>query len=446
MESWFMFLVIFLSVVAMIFAISKMKQHPFIVMVVIAIIVGLVCGMEPEEVIKTVKTGFGNILGNIGIVILCGTIIGTILEKTGAALTMANTILGIVGKERSVLTMGIVGYITGIPVFCDSGFVILSPISRALAAQSNKSLAVIATALSGGLYATHCLVPPTPGPIAIAGNLGADLGLVIMVGLAISVPAVAFAIFYANHVASKIDIPANPQFTVEELLEKYGKLPGALHSFSPILLPIVLIALKSIGDFKTHPFGEGAFQHFISFIGNPVIALILGVFLAMTLIPVHDKDIDLAWVTEGVQNSASILVITAAGGSFGAILGKLPIADALQGSLLNLGLGILIPFLISTILKLSMGASTVAMIVTSQMIAPLLGTLGFDSTMGKVLVTMAIGAGSMTASHANDSYFWVVSQFSDMKPEDAYKCQTGMTGCMGLVCLAVIYLLSLVLL
>lgn len=144
MASSFMFLVIFLSVVAMIFAISKLKQHPFIVMVVIAVIVGLVCGMDPEEVIKTVKTGFGNILGNIGIVILCGTIIGTILEKTGAALTMANTILGIVGKDRSVLTMGIVGYITGIPVFCDSGFVILSPISRALAAQSNKSLAVIA--------------------------------------------------------------------------------------------------------------------------------------------------------------------------------------------------------------------------------------------------------------------------------------------------------------
>ena len=446
MSSAFMFSVIFLSVIAMIFAISKLKQHPFIVMVIVAIVVGLVCGMDPEEVIKTVKTGFGNILGNIGIVILCGTIIGTILEKTGAALTMANTILGIVGKERSVLTMGIVGYITGIPVFCDSGFVILSPISRALAAQSNKSLAVIATALSGGLYATHCLVPPTPGPIAIAGNLGADLGLVIMTGLVISIPAVAFAIFYANKISSTVEIPANPQFTVEELLEKYGKLPGALHSFAPIILPIILIALKSVGDFKTHPLGEGALQHFVSFIGNPVIALILGVFIALTLIPVHDKDTDLAWVTEGVQNSAAILVITAAGGSFGAILGKLPIADALQGSLLNLGLGILIPFLISTILKLSMGASTVAMIVTSQMVAPLLGTLGFDSTMGKVLVTMAIGAGSMTASHANDSYFWVVSQFSDMKPADAYKCQTGMTGAMGLVCLAVIYIASLILL
>ena len=188
MSAFFLFGVIFIAVVAMVIAISKYNVHPFIAMVVIAIAVGLVCGIDTVKVINTVKSGFGNILANIGIVILCGTIIGTILEKTGAALTMANTILKIVGQKRSVLTMGAMGYVTGIPVFCDSGFVVLSPISRALAAQSNTSLAVMATALSGGLYATHCLVPPTPGPIAMAGTLGADLGLTILVGLIVSIP------------------------------------------------------------------------------------------------------------------------------------------------------------------------------------------------------------------------------------------------------------------
>lgn len=158
MSGLFIFGVIFLAVVCMVIAISKFNMHPFLVLTVIAVLVGLVCGIPTEEVISTVKSGFGNILASIGIVILAGTIIGTILEKTGAALTMANTILKIVGKEKSVLTMGITGYITGIPVFCDSGFVILSPISRALASQSNVSLAVMATALSGGLYAT-----PLPG-------------------------------------------------------------------------------------------------------------------------------------------------------------------------------------------------------------------------------------------------------------------------------------------
>jgi hypothetical protein len=438
-----MLAVIIVAVIAMILAISKLKIHPFIVMTVIAIAVGLLCGMNTEDVIVKVKTGFGNILASIGIVILAGTIIGTILEKTGAALTMANTILKLVGKERSVLTMGLTGYVTGIPVFCDSGFVILSPISRALAAQSNKSLAVMATALSAGLYATHCLVPPTPGPIAMAGTLNANLGLVIGIGLLISLPATFMGILYANKVAGKIDIPANPEYTVDELVEKYGKLPGALHSFAPILVPIILIALKSIGDFPSHPFGTGAVKMCFSFIGNPVIALLLGIVLATTLIPKSEKKNTLSWVTDGVTNSAGILAITGAGGAFGEILKSLPLADALSSSLLQMHVGVFLPFIIAAILKSAMGASTVAMILTSAMVAPLMPALGFTSEIGKVLVIMAIGAGSMTVSHANDSYFWVVSQFSDMNTQQAYKCQTGVTLVQGITTIVVVFIVSL---
>lgn len=438
----FYFLVIFVAVLLMIIAIQKFNMHPFLVMTVISVLVGLVCGIPSEKVIVIIKNGFGSIMGNIGIVILCGTIIGTILEKTGAALTMANTILGLVGKSRSVLTMAITGYVTGIPVFCDSGFVILSPISRALAARSNISLAVMATALSGGLYATHCLVPPTPGPIAMAGTLDADLGLTILVGLVISIPATLAAYLYAKYISSKIDIPANPEFTVEELVEKYGKLPGALHSFSPILVPILLIAIKSIGDFPSAPFGNGAVKYFFSFIGNPVIALILGVSLAMTLIPDSEQKNVLDWVTEGVTSSAGILAITGAGGSFGAIIQKLPIADVISSSLMGMGVGVFLPFIIAALLKCAMGASTVAMITTSAMVAPMLGAMGFTSPLGRVLIIMAIGAGSMTVSHANDSYFWVVSQFSDMSTSQAYKCQTGMTGVMGITTIVVVYILS----
>ena len=438
-----MLAVIIVGVIAMILAISKLKIHPFIVMTVIAIAVGLLCGMNTEDVINKVKAGFGNILASIGIVILAGTIIGTILEKTGAALTMANTILKLVGKERSVLTMGLTGYVTGIPVFCDSGFVILSPISRALAAQSNKSLAVMATALSAGLYATHCLVPPTPGPIAMAGTLSANLGLVIGIGLLISLPATFMGILYANKVAGKIDIPANPEYTVEELVEKYGKLPGALHSFAPILVPIILIALKSIGDFPSHPFGTGAVKTFFSFIGNPVVALLLGIALATTLIPKSEKKNTLSWVTDGVTNSAGILAITGAGGAFGEILKSLPLADALSSTLLQMNVGVFLPFIIAAILKSAMGASTVAMILTSAMVAPLMPALGFTSEIGKVLVIMAIGAGSMTVSHANDSYFWVVSQFSDMNTQQAYKCQTGVTLVQGITTIVVVFIVSL---
>lgn len=442
MSTFFLFALIVLSVVAMVIAISKFKLHPFIVMTVIAILVGLIAGIDPATVVDTVKGGFGSILTSIGIVILCGTIIGTILEKTGAALTMANTILKIVGRKNSVVAIGAMGYVTGIPVFCDSGFVVLSPISRALAAQSNTSLAVMATALSGGLYATHCLVPPTPGPIAMAGTLGADLGLTILIGLIISIPATAVAILYAKKVSSKINIPANSEYTLDELKEKYGKLPGALHSFSPILLPIVLIALASVAAFPGAPFGEGTFCTIVKFIGNPVVALLLGVFLAMTLIPKTEKKNTLTWVTQGVTDSAAIIAITGAGGSFGAILKLLPIAEATTG-LLATGMGVLIPFVIAMILKLAMGASTVAMITTASMMAPLMESMGFTSPVGRVLVVLAIGAGSMVASHANDSYFWVVSQFSDMKTEEAYKCQTGMTAVMGITVIILLFIISL---
>ncbi|ADG71232.1 GntP family permease [Brachyspira murdochii] len=444
MNGIYIFGLIIVSVIVMIIAISKFKQHPFVVLITISILVGVLSGMKVGDVVTKVQTGFGSILSSIGIVIISGTIIGTILEKTGAALTMANTILKIVGKDRSVLTMGITGYITGIPVFCDSGFVILSPISKALAARSKISLSVMGTALSGGLYATHCLVPPTPGPIAMAGTLGANLGLVILVGLLISIPSVAASIIYAKKAASKIYIESNSEDNVDDLMNKYGKLPGALHSFSPILLPIVLIALKSIADFPSAPLGDGALKTFFSFIGTPVIALLLGIFLSMTLLTKVSKDDRLSIMSEGILNSASILAITGAGGSFGEILKSLPIAEILSSSLLQFNIGVFLPFIIAMLLKTAMGASTVSMIVTSSMMLPLMATLGFTSEIQKVLVIMAIGAGAMTVSHANDSYFWVVSQFSNMTPQQAYKCQTGVTLVQGLTTIIIVFILSLI--
>ncbi len=447
--TFLLFATIILAVVLMVLAISKLKMHPFIVMIVIALLVGLFwgvvdpeSGLTPTEVVNQVKSGFGSIMTSIGIVILCGTIIGTILEKTGAALTMANSILKVVGQKNSVVAMGAMGYVTGIPVFCDSGFVVLSPISRALAEQSNVSLAVMGTALSGGLYATHCLVPPTPGPIAMAGTLGADLGLTILVGLIVSIPATAVAILYAKKVASKVNIPANSEYTLEELQAKYGKLPGALQSFAPILLPIILIGLASVTDFPSKPFGTGVAYQIIMFIGNPVVALLLGVFLSMSLIPKTEKKNTLKWVTQGVTDSAGILAITCAGSSFGAILKSMPIAASV-GGLVSTGLGVLIPFIIAMILKLAMGASTVAMITTASMMAPLMESMGYTSALAKVMVVLAIGAGSMVASHANDSYFWVVSQFSDMKTDEAYKCQTGMTAVMGITVIILLFIISL---
>lgn len=227
-------------------------------------------------------------------------------------------------------------------------------------------------------------------------------------------------------------------------MEKYGKLPSVAHSFAPILLPILLIAGKSVADFPSQPLGAGALKTFVSFIGDPVIALLIGIFLAMTLIPGSESENKFEWMSQGVLNSASILVITGAGGAFGAVLKSLPLADALSSTLLSLSIGVFLPFIISALLKTAMGASTVAMIVTSAMVAPMMPSLGFETEIGKALVIMAIGAGSMCVSHANDSYFWVVSQFSDMTTNVAYKCQTGVTFVEGIVTVVFVYIMSLV--
>lgn len=451
---------ILLLVVAIVFIVimtGKVRMNAFLVLLLAALFVGLLATNPPliqktvdgkavPGIIETIANGFGGTLTNIGIVIVAGTIIGTILEKTGAAVVMARTMLKLFGKKNSPLAMAFSGYVVSIPVFCDSGFVILSSLNRALAQSGGISLAVMGTALSMGLYATHTMVPPTPGPIAAAGNLGADLGLVILLGLIASIPATIAGWLYAIKVGSKIDIKPKASMTYEEMLKKFGRLPGTQHAFIPILVPIVLIALRSVANFTSNPFGTGTLKTVTVFLGNPNFALLLGVFLAMTLAVKIDKEVYGDWVSEAIKDSAVILVITAAGGSFGAVLQATGIGGVLGDILSKYNLGIFLPFIIAAAIKTAQGSSTVSLITTSAILAPLLPSLGFDSSMAKALVTIAIGAGSMVVSHANDSYFWVVSQFSDMDVNQAYKLQTGGTLFVGIVSILTIALMSLILL
>lgn len=453
--AWLILLLV-MAIVFIVIMTGKVRMNAFLVLLLAALFVGLLATSPPlvqktvdgktvPGIIETIANGFGGTLTNIGIVIVAGTIIGTILEKTGAAVVMARTMLKLVGKKNSPLAMAFSGYVVSIPVFCDSGFVILSSLNRALAQSGGISLAVMGTALSMGLYATHTMVPPTPGPIAAAGNLGADLGLVILLGLIASIPATLAGWLYALKVGSKIDIKPKASMGYEDLLKKFGKLPGTLHAFLPILVPIILIALRSVANFASNPFGTGTLKTILVFIGNPNFALILGVFMAMTLAVKIDKTVYGDWVSDAIKDSAVILVITAAGGAFGAVLQATGIGGILGDILSKYNLGIFLPFIIAAAIKTAQGSSTVALITTSAILAPLLPSLGFDSGMAKALVTIAIGAGSMVVSHANDSYFWVVSQFSDMDVNQAYKLQTGGTLFVGTVSIITIAIMSLIL-
>lgn len=435
-------LLLLFAVIIIVYATGRVKINAFVVLIMIAYIYGLSIGMPAIDVIKAIKDGFGGTLANIGIVIIAGTIMGYILEKTGAALAMTRAILKLVGQNQAPLAMNIAGYITSIPVFCDSGYVILTPLNRALSNETGKSMAIMAVALSTGLYATHTMVPPTPGPLAAAATLNADLGTVILFGLIAAVPASLSGWFWANYIGKKYDIKPEVEESYSHLIEKYGKLPNTFMSFLPLILPIILILLKSVSAFPSMPFGDKdtLMFKFINFIGDPVTALMLGVIFSLLLVKKSELGTAVdTWMGHGIKDAAIILAITAAGGSFGKVLSYSPMVDFIKTNLATLNLGLFLPFIISAALKTAQGSSTVAIITTSAILAPMLGTLGLNPA----LTAVVIGAGSMVVSHANDSYFWVVSQFSNMPVNTAYKIYTSATAIEGCVALVVCYIIGI---
>ena len=439
------------AIVVMVFMISKLKIHPFISLFAVALFMGLVSGLPLLQVTDTIAAGFGNTCRSIGIVILFGTIIGAMLEGSGGAVTMADTILRHVGEKRPALAMSIIGWIVSIPVFCDSGFVILSSLNRSMARRSGARMATMAIALSTGLYATHTLVPPTPGPIAAAGNLGADLGLVILWGIVASIPAMLAGYLYAVTAGSRLEIEMPEGDDWNALLQRHLRLPSPGQAFAPLILPLILIALSSAVNYPAvlSIIGKGSALHTaITFIGNPMIALFVGLLLCIPLASFRRFNGEEAWshwLTKGVRDGASIIMITAAGGSLGAIIAATKVGDYIGAQLARFDLGIFLPFIISAALKTAQGSSTVALITTSTITAPLLSSLGLGSPMGAVLATLSIGCGAMVVSHANDSYFWVVAQFSDMDIGTAYRAQTIATLIEGVVGVAAVWGLSLIL-
>jgi len=436
-------ILLLICILFIIFSTTRFKLHPFLALLLAAIGFGLFSGMPLAQIVQSVNGGFGNTIGYIGIVIVAGCIIGTFLEHSGGAYVMAKKIMHLAGEKRVPLVMVILGYFVSIPVFADSGFVILSPLNKALSKRAKISLAGPAIALSLGLTITHCLVPPTPGPIAAAGILQADLGIVIMVGMVVSLFAVVAAWIFASKFASRIYIDPNPQESEDEIVNKIKTAPSAMNSFIPIIVPLLLIVMKSVSDFPTNPFGTGIIKTVFGFIGEPVIALIIGMFLAFRLPSKFDREMlsSTGWVGKAMLSAAIIILITGAGGSFGMVLRNSGIGDILGSSLSEINLSIWLPFIIAASLKSAQGSSTVAVITTASIMAPLMATLGFDSPMEKALVISAIGAGSMVVSQVNDSFFWVVTQMSDMNVKTGYKLHTLGTLICGFTAMTVVWII-----
>ncbi|HLU06280.1 MAG TPA: GntP family permease [Woeseiaceae bacterium] len=421
------------AVVFIVLATTSLKMHPFLALILAALGFGLLSGMPGPEVIDAIAAGFGGTVGSIGIVILFGAIIGVFLERSGGALRLAESILKKTGEKHIPAAMGGVGYIVSMPVFCDTAFIILSSLNRALSKKAGVGIAAGAIALSLGLYTTHTMVPPTPGPVAAAGILGADLGLVILWGIVVSLVALVAGWVFAVKFAASVEVPDTlvatadvPAGDTNAVGVERNTPPGVFAAIVPILLPIVLILLRSIAQLPSAPFGGEALYTFLNFIGHPVIALLAGVAFAFTLPQRFTRQMLSAggWVGEAVAAAAPIIIITAAGGAFGRVLQSAEIGTVLQPYVETLQMGVAIPFLAAAILKTAQGSSTVAIITSASLMAPFMAALGLDSDVGRALTVVAIGAGSMVVSHANDSYFWVVTQFSGMDVKTGYKLQT----------------------
>lgn len=443
-----------IMVVVMILAISKWKIHPFLAIMGVSLILALL-SIPLTSIPGVIGAGFSSTFSSLGIVIILGAMIGFFLEKTGAALAMADAVVRRVGKKHPELAILIMGWIVSIPVFCDSGFVILNPIRKAITKKTGVSGVAMAVALSAGLYTSHVFIPPTPGPIAAANSLGLDghMLLVIGIGALVSIPVLVVSYFFAKFIGKKVasaDDAAGGEAVkdYDELVKEYGKLPNVWLSFAPIVAPILLMAAKSIVDMAG---GAGFLADLLVFLGTPMISLAVGLLISIGTLAVTGKmDQFRALADDTLRTVGPILFVTAAGGVLGKVISEAGIVSYISENAAFLsGVGIFFPFLIAAILKTAQGSSTVAITTTAGIMGAfsaqggLMAALGLTSPLAAALTVMAIGAGAMTVSHANDSYFWVVTEFGGMKAQDGYKAQTLCTLVMGVTAIVFIWLVSL---
>ena len=436
------------AVVLMIVAISKWKVHPFLSIMGVSVLLALVAGIplvktgDTNGIADVIGAGFSGTFSSIGIVIILGALIGSILEQTGAALKLADMVVK--------LALELMGWVVSIPVFCDSGFVILDPIRKALVKRTGSSSVAATVALSAGLYISHVFIPPTPGPIAAASTLGIGDNLLLVIGLGVLcsifplIAGLVYAKFIGKKVKSADEIAASEEVvkTYEELVAGYGKLPGGFNALAPIIIPVILMALGTIGK----QVGVTGFAlDLLSFLGTPIIALAVGTIFAIAQLAGAKKMGEFYKITnETLKTVGPILFVTAAGGVLGKVISSTSMVSYItENAGFLMSLGIFFPFLLAAILKTAQGSSTVAITTTAGIMAPLMGSLGLDTPALAALTVMAIGAGAMTVSHANDSYFWVVTNFGQMTPDQGYKTQTILTLVMGIASIIGIFIVSL---
>lgn len=480
----------------------RTRLDAFAGLLIASVVVGLIAGQSLPGIVESIKTGFGDTLASIGIVIGLGVAIGKILEVSGAAQAIAVAFLRLFGKNREPWAMTSIGALISIPVFCDSGYVIMNPLARAIARVKKYGYATLGIALAGGMVITHHFVPPTPGPLGVAGILGVSVGSVIITGLIFTVFMIPVVTLYAKWIGPRVEPLINDEVqqavygdvrtdrvavaagsgsgtgsgsvgagsddadaaagldAVSSGSSELGEAPsgakphriGVLVGLLPLVVPILLIVLNTVitaidmdaqGTALPADYEPSAWAGFFVFIGDPVIALLIGLVMAVYLLLPRwtPRKKSHKWLGDAAADAGLILLITGAGGGLGQVLRDTGIGDSLAEAIGGLPLPtFLLPFLIASIVRIAQGSGTVSMITAASVTAPVMATIG----LAPLVAVMACVAGAMVCSYFNDSYFWVVTRFMGLDGTAALKAHSGMTTVMWAASIPLLFVLDLI--
>jgi len=418
---------IIFGIILLLFLVLKLKIPAFISLLIASIVTGLIAGLDAASIIKTVQDGMGGTLGFVATVVGLGAIFGGILEASGGANSIANYLIEKLGIKRAPLAMSISGFIVAIPVFFDVAFIILIPVIYAIQRKTKKSLLLYAIPLLAGLAATHTFIPPTPGPIAVADIIGADIGWVILVGFLAGIPTVILSGFiFGKYISKKIHIDAPEQ--IEKV--KTEDLPSAGSIFLIIAIPILLILINTFVSSKIISIPNASLTNLIQLIGHPFSALIIANLIAWYQLGIFrgtkSKEL-LKITTKSMAPAGTIILLTGAGGVFKQVLINTGGGEMLATSLLSIGFPLLLfAFATAALVRIIQGSATVAMITAAGLVAPLITETTMSGGSLACLV-IAIASGASIFSHVNDSGFWLVSQYLNLSEKQTFKSWTVMT-------------------
>lgn len=441
----FLVMTLFLAIALVVFLIMKVRLHAFISLIIACMFVGIMTGMPLVKITASIEAGMGSTLGFLATVLGLGSILGKMLETSGGAERLARTLINALGKERASWAMMVVGFITGIPVFFQVGFVLLIPLVISVARATGMSIVAIGIPMGVSLQIVHCMLPPHPAAMAIAQSLNADIGKVIMLGMLVCIPAAIIGgPLWAKFIKGNIEVNLPALNKPEEERVSDEKLPGFSLTLFTVLLPMIIMVAKTIFDLSA--LKTSGMAPLVNFIGNPITALLISAFFAywsLGLARGFDMKQILKITDECFGPVAGILLVIGAGGAFNRVLLDSGLGVELGKVLASLALSpLILAWLVAAIMRFSVGSATVAMMTAVGIVSPVLAQ---HPGLDPAIVALAVGSGAICFSHVTDSGFWIVKEYFGLTVVGALKSYTLATCVASIVAISMTLLLSTVL-